>query len=71
ISDNGTGMTEATQVKLFEPFFTTKPVGEGTGLGLSIVYNTIKKHSGNIAVNSIMGQGTTFTITIPKKQING
>lgn len=71
ISDNGTGMTETTQAKLFEPFFTTKPVGEGTGLGLSIVYNTIKKHNGNIAVNSIMGQGTTFTITIPKKQING
>lgn len=67
ISDNGTGMNESTKAKLFEPFFTTKPVGEGTGLGLSIVYNTIKKHSGSINVESVVGEGTTFVITLPKK----
>ncbi|MFN7313647.1 MAG: 7TM diverse intracellular signaling domain-containing protein [Bacteroidota bacterium] len=67
ISDNGTGMSESTKAKLFEPFFTTKPVGEGTGLGLSIVYNTIKKHSGSINVESVVGEGTTFVITLPKK----
>lgn len=71
ISDNGIGMDEVTRSKLFEPFFTTKPVGEGTGLGLSIAYNTIKKHFGTIRVDSEEGQGTTFTITIPKKQPNG
>jgi two-component system NtrC family sensor kinase len=71
ITDNGTGMDENTRLKLFEPFFTTKPVGEGTGLGLSIVYNTIKKHHGNITVISEIGMGTTFTITIPKKHSNG
>lgn len=71
IKDNGTGMDENTRLKLFEPFFTTKPVGEGTGLGLSIVYNTIKKHHGNITVNSETGVGTTFVITIPKKHSNG
>jgi two-component system, NtrC family, sensor kinase len=71
IADNGTGIDEPTKQKLFEPFFTTKPVGEGTGLGLSIVYNTIKKHNGTIAVNSVVGEGTTFVITIPKKQSNG
>lgn len=71
ISDNGTGIDEATKIKLFEPFFTTKPVGEGTGLGLSIVYNTIKKHNGTIHVDSEVGAGTTFKITIPKKQIHG
>lgn len=71
VGDNGAGMNQATQNKLFEPFFTTKPVGEGTGLGLSIVYNTIKKHNGSIAVNSVIGEGTTFSITIPKKQSNG
>lgn len=68
ISDNGTGMSEETKRKIFEPFFTTKDVGQGTGLGLSIVYNTIQKHHGNIEVNSIVGEGTTFIITIPNKQ---
>lgn len=70
ISDNGTGMSTETKNKLFEPFFTTKPVGEGTGLGLSITYNTIKKHNGSITVDSTLGEGTTFKITIPIKQPN-
>lgn len=67
IQDNGTGMTETTKKKLFEPFFTTKDVGVGTGLGLSIVWNTIKKHNGQIQVNSEEGVGTEFVITIPIK----
>lgn len=70
ITDNGIGMDESTQHKLYEPFFTTKPVGEGTGLGLSIVYNTIKKHNGNITVSSQVNIGTTFTITLSKKHTN-
>jgi hypothetical protein len=65
IADNGTGMDETTKKKLFEPFFTTKDVGEGTGLGLSIAYNTIKKHNGQILVNSIIGEGTEFIIELP------
>ncbi|MEO6851052.1 MAG: 7TM diverse intracellular signaling domain-containing protein, partial [Mucilaginibacter sp.] len=65
IDDNGTGMDDRTQKKIFEPFFTTKDVGEGTGLGMSIVYNTIKKHNGSIAVNSVPGEGTGFIIQIP------
>ena len=68
LSDNGTGMDEATKNKLFEPFFTTKPVGEGTGLGLSIVFNTINKHNGKISVTSEFGKGTTFIITLPINQ---
>lgn len=71
IADNGTGMSESTKSKLFEPFFTTKPVGDGTGLGLSIVYNTIKKHNGSIDVNSELGFGTTFILTIPQQQPHG
>ena len=70
ISDNGTGMSEATKNKLFEPFFTTKPVGDGTGLGLSIVYNTIKKHKGVISATSELGVGTSFNISIPQRHIN-
>ncbi|HEY4327471.1 MAG TPA: 7TM diverse intracellular signaling domain-containing protein [Mucilaginibacter sp.] len=65
IKDNGTGMDTDTQKKIFEPFFTTKDVGEGTGLGLSIVYNTIKKHSGQIIVHSVPGEGTEFILEIP------
>jgi len=68
IKDNGSGMSEETKNKIFEPFFTTKPVGEGTGLGLSITYNTIKKHSGNIKVNSVLGEGTEFILEIPLVQ---
>lgn len=65
ISDNGIGMDEQTMKKIFEPFFTTKDVGEGTGLGMSIAYNTIKKHNGQILVNSEVDKGTEFILKIP------
>ncbi|GAA4467943.1 7TM diverse intracellular signaling domain-containing protein [Nemorincola caseinilytica] len=65
IGDNGTGMDENTKKRLFEPFFTTKDVGEGTGLGMSIAYNTINKHHGQININSELGRGTEFIITLP------
>lgn len=65
IKDNGTGMDENTMKKIYEPFFTTKDVGEGTGLGMSIAYNTIKKHNGNIHIDSKVGEGTEFTLDIP------
>lgn len=65
IADNGTGMSEKALKKVFEPFFTTKEVGEGTGLGMSITYNTIKKHNGQIFVNSALGKGTEFILKIP------
>ncbi|GAA4094740.1 sensor histidine kinase [Mucilaginibacter panaciglaebae] len=65
IADNGIGMNEQTVKKIFEPFFTTKDVGEGTGLGMSIAYNTIKKHNGQIVVNSEVGKGTEFILKIP------
>jgi signal transduction histidine kinase len=65
IKDNGIGMNDQTQKKVFEPFFTTKDVGEGTGLGLSIAYNTIKKHNGQILVDSNLDTGTEFILEIP------
>ncbi|WP_026897351.1 sensor histidine kinase [Daejeonella oryzae] len=65
IQDNGTGMDEKTRKKIFEPFFTTKDVGEGTGLGMSIAYNTIRKHHGEISVNSTPGVGSEFIIELP------
>ncbi|GFE59644.1 PAS domain S-box protein [Geobacter sp. AOG2] len=68
VSDTGCGISEENQKHIFEPFFTTKEVGKGTGLGLSISYDIIKKHHGEILVESGIGTGTTFTVRIP---ING
>jgi len=65
IEDNGIGMDETTKKKIFEPFFTTKDVGEGTGLGMSIAYNTIRRHQGEIQVNSTPGLGTEFILELP------
>ena len=65
IRDNGSGISPEIKNKIFDPFFTTKPVGQGTGLGLSISYQIIKKHGGQIEVNSQPGQGTEFAIALP------
>ena len=68
ISDNGCGIPEENLNRLFEPFFTTKEVGKGTGLGLSICYDIVKKHGGEIQVESRVGYGTTFTMCLPIQQ---
>jgi two-component system, NtrC family, sensor kinase len=65
ISDDGPGIPKEVQSKIFEPFFTTKPVGKGTGLGLSVSYGIIKDHGGNISVESEIGKGTLFIISLP------
>ena len=65
IEDNGTGMLPETQSRIFQPFYTTKGVGKGTGLGLSVAYGIIKTHGGNIEVESELGRGTLFRITLP------
>ena len=65
IKDTGNGMSGATQRKIFEPFFTTKDVGEGTGLGLSISKSIIDGHNGTIEVESELGKGAKFLITLP------
>lgn len=65
IRDTGPGMTEDVKARIFEPFFTTKDVGEGTGLGLSIVFKIIETHGGQIQVNTELGKGTEFIITLP------
>lgn len=68
IADSGPGMDEETRVRIFEPFYTTKPAGSGTGLGMAITYGIIQGHHGDIAVESALGQGTKFTITLPLLQ---
>lgn len=67
ISDTGSGIPQENLSKIFDPFFTTKAVGKGTGLGMNIAYNIIKEHGGDIQVESEVGKGTCFTITLPGK----
>lgn len=66
IKDNGAGIEESKLKKIFEPFYTTKEVGKGTGLGLSLAYDIIKEHKGSIEVESEVGKGTEFIITLPQ-----
>ncbi len=65
VSDTGCGIPKDHLDKIFDPFFTTKPEGKGTGLGLSICLGIIQRLAGGIAVDSAVGQGTTFTINLP------
>jgi len=65
VSDTGTGIPEGNLARIFEPFFTTKPGDRGTGLGLSISSYIVKKLGGTIEVESRLGEGTTFHVTLP------
>jgi signal transduction histidine kinase len=65
ISDTGCGIDQENINKIFDPFFTTKDVGKGTGLGMNIAYNIVSKHKGDIRVESVVGEGTTFIIQLP------
>lgn len=63
--DTGLGIQPDVLPHIFKPFFTTKPAGRGTGLGLAQVCEIVRQHEGHIAVESQVGQGTTFTIFLP------
>ena len=65
IEDSGCGISPENLEKIFDPFFTLSPVGKGTGLGLSICYSIAKQHLGNIEVQSELGAGSIFTVTLP------
>ena len=63
VKDSGSGMSEATKTKMFDPFFTTRFIGRG--LGLAAVSGMVRRHRGKMHVDTIAGQGTSFTVTFP------
>jgi signal transduction histidine kinase len=65
MTDTGEGIPPENMDKIFEPFFTTKEIGQGTGLGLSVTYGLVRDMGGNIHVDSVVGNGTTFTVMFP------
>ena len=66
VADSGEGMSEETLARAFEPFFSTKAAGHGTGLGLAQVYGFATQCGGKVSIDSVLGQGTTVTITLPR-----
>jgi len=67
VQDTGVGIPQENMSRLFSPFFTTKPIGKGTGLGLAIIYGIVKMHQGQISVQSEVGKGTTFTVSLRER----
>jgi signal transduction histidine kinase len=65
VADTGSGIPPEQLSRIYDPFFTTKAIGRGTGLGLSITYGIVREHDGQIHVDSAVGQGTRFTLTLP------
>jgi two-component system, NtrC family, sensor kinase len=70
VSDTGIGILPENLPKIFEPFFTTKEIGRGTGLGLAVCYGILTEHGGTLDVQSTVGVGTTFTITLSAVNLN-
>ena len=68
VRDNGKGIKPEHLSRLFDPGFTTKGRGVGTGLGLALCYRIVDKHKGRIEVDSTVGEGTEFTVTLPYKE---
>lgn len=66
VADTGSGIPAELLSRIYDPFFTTKDIGKGTGLGLSIAYGIVQEHGGTITCDSQVGQGTRFTIRLPR-----
>ncbi|MEW6236869.1 MAG: ATP-binding protein [Candidatus Omnitrophota bacterium] len=68
IRDDGKGIAPEHLSKIFDPFFTTQPIGGGTGLGLSLSQGIIEQHGGTLSVESELGKGSAFTVSLPIRQ---
>jgi hypothetical protein len=71
VADTGSGIPSEHLARIYDPFFTTKAMGEGTGLGLSITYGIVREHQGTIRCDSVVGQGTRFTLALPLEAVSG
>jgi signal transduction histidine kinase len=71
IQDDGCGMTPELLERIFDPFFTSKAVGEGTGLGLAICHQIVRRHGGDIQVESEPGRGTIMRVRLPIRRDEG
>jgi hypothetical protein len=69
VADTGSGIPSEHLARIYDPFFTTKAPGRGTGLGLSITYGIVREHEGTIRCDSAIGQGTRFTLTLPRAAV--
>jgi len=69
VGDTGSGVPPEHLARIYDPFFTTKAIGRGTGLGLSITYSIVDEHAGSIRCDSVLGQGTRFTLTFPQADV--
>jgi len=71
VEDDGCGIPPELIDRIFDPFFTTKGVGEGTGLGLAISYEIVRRHGGEIEVDSVPGRGSVFRVRLPAARDEG
>jgi PAS domain S-box-containing protein len=70
VGDTGAGMSREVRSRIFEPYFTTKPTGEGSGLGLAVALGIVEGHGGKIAVRSEPGKGSSFSLYLPKIDVD-
>jgi len=68
IEDTGKGIPPENMQRIFAPFFTTLPIGQGTGMGLSLAYSIARGHHGRIDVKSVVGRGSIFRLSLPRRR---
>ena len=71
VADTGMGIPDEVRDRIFDPFFSTKNETKGVGLGLAVVFGIVRRHGGEISVESTPGKGATFTLRFPRRPTQG